>query len=643
MLGTFTVFEAARRSGVRRVVFASSNHATGLYPSDAVVDPMMAVRPDTFYGVAKVVVSGRPAVRGEVRARRGLWIGTFGERPTQRRHLATWASPADTAAALRARMVAPTSTSRSSTWCRRTVTGTGTSPPASGTGSSRAITPRSSRATSSGRSSDPRWAVLRSGGDRRLPATVGRRHPYYRRSRWRRPAAARSDGGATSGSIDIDGIRTAALERAAAAGLAAPRSLRSQYLGFATAKSNRLADDLELLGLSAVVSSSTARSVSPRRSSSVLDAAVAAVDGRSRPHDHGARWRPPDRARRPSRRTAQPRGAGLRTDPTTVPLRRRSRCSAAGAAGAAPPGVDHVTASLRASRGQALRRSHRTVADPAPGPRHPVLEALASMSSVAGFETMRTVAPPVGRGCEYLDGRRLGLRRRARRAPRLLAEKSLAPSVDPGAYDLVIDPTNLWLTIHESDGPRHRARPGARLRGGVRRHLVRYLRPARSPQLRLGDHARDRRPHGPLTAWRRSATTTRASSPSRSTSSATASSSATSSIGASPPQAGRPLEWVRLRHSPLIHPDPAHGERLASPAPARPDHRRSSLPASTGHLRRRRQELVDRHAALQLPVHRPALLYDRARRDHRIINPLYLFLLHLSYKIYQIIAIIIYW
>jgi TldD protein len=36
--------------------------------------------------------------------------------------------------------------------------------------------------------------------------------------------------------------------------------------------------------------------------------------------------------------------------------------------------------------------------------------------------------------------------------PEWLAEKAAAPSVDPGSYDLVIDPTNLWLTIHESVG-----------------------------------------------------------------------------------------------------------------------------------------------------------------------------------------------
>ena len=36
--------------------------------------------------------------------------------------------------------------------------------------------------------------------------------------------------------------------------------------------------------------------------------------------------------------------------------------------------------------------------------------------------------------------------------PSLLAEKVKAPSVEPGRYDLLIHPSNLWLTIHESIG-----------------------------------------------------------------------------------------------------------------------------------------------------------------------------------------------
>jgi TldD protein len=69
-----------------------------------------------------------------------------------------------------------------------------------------------------------------------------------------------------------------------------------------------------------------------------------------------------------------------------------------------------------------------------------------------GFETMRTLAQPAGRGWEYLTGGLYDWDGELARLPELLVEKATAPSVEPGRYDLVIDPTNLWLTIHESIG-----------------------------------------------------------------------------------------------------------------------------------------------------------------------------------------------
>jgi len=62
------------------------------------------------------------------------------------------------------------------------------------------------------------------------------------------------------------------------------------------------------------------------------------------------------------------------------------------------------------------------------------------------------VAPPVGRGWEYLQGEGWDWDGELEAIPELLAAKVRAPSIVAGAYDLVIDPTNLWLTIHESIG-----------------------------------------------------------------------------------------------------------------------------------------------------------------------------------------------
>ena len=81
---------------------------------------------------------------------------------------------------------------------------------------------------------------------------------------------------------------------------------------------------------------------------------------------------------------------------------------------------------------------------------HPAATAIAVGNGV--FETMRTVAPPVGRGWEYLTGTGWDWDAELAELPDLLAEKAGAPSLEAGRYDVVIDPSNLWLTIHESIG-----------------------------------------------------------------------------------------------------------------------------------------------------------------------------------------------
>ncbi|HSN06940.1 MAG TPA: TldD/PmbA family protein [Candidatus Angelobacter sp.] len=86
--------------------------------------------------------------------------------------------------------------------------------------------------------------------------------------------------------------------------------------------------------------------------------------------------------------------------------------------------------------------------------------AIAVDPATGSFETMATTAPPAGRGWEYITGAAVtvgGARAwdwadELAALPENLREKTLAPSVDPGRYDLVIHPTNLWLTIHESIG-----------------------------------------------------------------------------------------------------------------------------------------------------------------------------------------------
>jgi TldD protein len=83
---------------------------------------------------------------------------------------------------------------------------------------------------------------------------------------------------------------------------------------------------------------------------------------------------------------------------------------------------------------------------------HPAVNAVAVEAETGRFETMRTLAPPAGRGYEYLTGAGWDWDGELAEVPELLAEKLAAPSVEPGTYDLVVDPSNLWLTIHESVG-----------------------------------------------------------------------------------------------------------------------------------------------------------------------------------------------
>jgi uronate dehydrogenase len=96
--GQWQLFEAARRAGITRVVWASSNHAVGFTPNgDGELPADLAPRPDTLYGVSKVF--GEALARYYV-DRYGfrvacLRIGTFADRPAHVRSLATWLSPDD--------------------------------------------------------------------------------------------------------------------------------------------------------------------------------------------------------------------------------------------------------------------------------------------------------------------------------------------------------------------------------------------------------------------------------------------------------------------------------------------------------------------------------------------------------------------
>ncbi|MDP1718531.1 MAG: NAD(P)-dependent oxidoreductase [Burkholderiales bacterium] len=95
--GTYNVFEAARQCGVKRVIFASSNHVIGYYRAERSVGIEEPPRPDSRYGVSKVFgeALGRLYADKHGLSVACLRIGSFRERPQNARQLATWISPRD--------------------------------------------------------------------------------------------------------------------------------------------------------------------------------------------------------------------------------------------------------------------------------------------------------------------------------------------------------------------------------------------------------------------------------------------------------------------------------------------------------------------------------------------------------------------
>jgi TldD protein len=113
--------------------------------------------------------------------------------------------------------------------------------------------------------------------------------------------------------------------------------------------------------------------------------------------------------------------------------------------------VDHVDASLLQVRECKFYSDGATTATQQRVRIHPELTAVAVQAG-GRFETMRTLAPPAGRGYEYLTGTGWDFPAELAELPGHLAARLAAPAVRSGRYDLVIDPSNLFLTIHESVG-----------------------------------------------------------------------------------------------------------------------------------------------------------------------------------------------
>jgi uronate dehydrogenase len=99
IIGCYNVFEAARRNGVKRVLFPTSNHAVGFYRRDQTIDHRVYPKPDSRYGVSKVFGEALGSLYADKYGMEVFMmrIGNVNPVPIDKRRLSIWFSPRDLA------------------------------------------------------------------------------------------------------------------------------------------------------------------------------------------------------------------------------------------------------------------------------------------------------------------------------------------------------------------------------------------------------------------------------------------------------------------------------------------------------------------------------------------------------------------
>jgi uronate dehydrogenase len=99
IVGCYNAYEAARRNGVRRFLFATSNHAVGFYPREQTIDHRVTIKPDSRYGVSKVFGEALGSLYSDKYGMEVflIRIGNVNDRPIDKRRLSIWISPRDLA------------------------------------------------------------------------------------------------------------------------------------------------------------------------------------------------------------------------------------------------------------------------------------------------------------------------------------------------------------------------------------------------------------------------------------------------------------------------------------------------------------------------------------------------------------------
>ena len=99
IIGCYNMFEAARKNKVKRILFATSNHAVGFYPRKQTIDHRVYIKPDGRYGVSKVFGEAMGSLYSDKYGMQVflMRIGNVNPAPIDKRRLSIWLSPRDLA------------------------------------------------------------------------------------------------------------------------------------------------------------------------------------------------------------------------------------------------------------------------------------------------------------------------------------------------------------------------------------------------------------------------------------------------------------------------------------------------------------------------------------------------------------------
>jgi uronate dehydrogenase len=109
IMGLYNTYEAARRQGCTRIVFATTNHVVGYYRRQRTIDHTALPRPDSRYGVSKAFGEALGRMYADKYGLRvlNIRIGNVDQRPVDVRRLSIWVSPRDLAQLFRIGLTHP--------------------------------------------------------------------------------------------------------------------------------------------------------------------------------------------------------------------------------------------------------------------------------------------------------------------------------------------------------------------------------------------------------------------------------------------------------------------------------------------------------------------------------------------------------